>query len=237
MTIKIIYDNYAINEKFKYGWGFSCLINDCVLFDTGESGEALLANLKAFDVDPDQITDIIISHDHWDHTGGLLELLRISPKKKVYALNGFTDEFKEKYKDFGSDIIYEDQIVEVAPKVSLSNFFSTIYREKELVERAVIIETDLGLGMIVGCAHPGIVTMAEQIKLKFGQETIHWLLGGFHLKEFSSNDVRFIAQDLKKLKIQNIGPTHCTGEDARLILKEEFGNRYFDIAVGKEVIF
>lgn len=49
-----------------------------VLFDTGAGGQMgtegrLLASLRAAGVEPAQITDILISHGHGDHVGGLLD--------------------------------------------------------------------------------------------------------------------------------------------------------------------
>ena len=46
-----------------------------VLFDTGQSGEVLLHNLAALGVAPRQIEALILSHAHYDHTGGLPALL------------------------------------------------------------------------------------------------------------------------------------------------------------------
>ncbi len=44
------------------------------LFDTG-AGEALMPNLKALDLSPNQIDVVVISHGHYDHIGGLAQLL------------------------------------------------------------------------------------------------------------------------------------------------------------------
>lgn len=49
-----------------------------VLFDTGAGGQMgtegrLLASLRAAGVEPAQVTDILISHGHGDHVGGLLD--------------------------------------------------------------------------------------------------------------------------------------------------------------------
>jgi len=73
MKLKIAYDNKA-KPGFKEGWGFSCLIemeDEKILFDTGWDGNILLSNMEKFGIRPAEIKRAIISHDHWDHAGGL----------------------------------------------------------------------------------------------------------------------------------------------------------------------
>jgi len=50
MELKILYDNEA-EEGFRSGWGFSCLVDGRVLFDTGADVDTLLFNMRAFNVD------------------------------------------------------------------------------------------------------------------------------------------------------------------------------------------
>ncbi len=47
-----------------------------ILFDTGAKGNILLHNMKALDLDPDAIETIVLSHGHWDHSGGIIGLLK-----------------------------------------------------------------------------------------------------------------------------------------------------------------
>ena len=57
--------------KFKY------------LFDTGPSKIALTNNIKALDINFRDLDAIILSHGHYDHTGGLESLLGLDFEKKV----------------------------------------------------------------------------------------------------------------------------------------------------------
>ena len=66
-----------------------------VLFDTGQSGTVLLRNLKLLDVDPATIDALAISHAHYDHTGGLADLLKhLRPGAPLYA---HPDLFRERF--------------------------------------------------------------------------------------------------------------------------------------------
>ncbi|MEM2046986.1 MAG: hypothetical protein QXQ21_03020 [Candidatus Jordarchaeales archaeon] len=44
MELRIVYDNEA-KLGFKSGWGFSCLLGDHLLFDTGADADVLLFNM------------------------------------------------------------------------------------------------------------------------------------------------------------------------------------------------
>jgi 7,8-dihydropterin-6-yl-methyl-4-(beta-D-ribofuranosyl)aminobenzene 5'-phosphate synthase len=76
--------------------GFACLVQSQTatwLFDTG-SGATLLANLAALNHDARQIDGVILSHGHYDHSGGLLPLLNEIGPRPVYAHPGiFTRRF------------------------------------------------------------------------------------------------------------------------------------------------
>jgi 7,8-dihydropterin-6-yl-methyl-4-(beta-D-ribofuranosyl)aminobenzene 5'-phosphate synthase len=60
-------------------WGFSALIEadgHTVLFDTGERPETVLTNAEELGIDLSTIDTVILSHNHFDHTGGLVSLRR-----------------------------------------------------------------------------------------------------------------------------------------------------------------
>ena len=65
------------------------------LFDTGQSGTVLLRNLKLLEVDPSSLEGVIISHGHYDHTGGLEALMEfLQPRTSLYAS---PDVFRKRY--------------------------------------------------------------------------------------------------------------------------------------------
>jgi 7,8-dihydropterin-6-yl-methyl-4-(beta-D-ribofuranosyl)aminobenzene 5'-phosphate synthase len=54
-----------------------------ILFDTGQSN-ALVGNAEKLGIDLAQTDAIVLSHGHYDHTGGLAAVLDIAAKAKVY---------------------------------------------------------------------------------------------------------------------------------------------------------
>ncbi len=76
LKITIIYDNTAWLKALPADWGFACLVEargKKVLFDTGAKGPLLLGNMQALQIDPLEVDTVFISHNHWDHTGGLAD--------------------------------------------------------------------------------------------------------------------------------------------------------------------
>jgi len=55
MRVKILFDKDTQNKKLHTGWGVSFLVNDKVLFDTGENGSWLIRNMNTLRVDINRI--------------------------------------------------------------------------------------------------------------------------------------------------------------------------------------
>ena len=71
-------------------WGFAALVEadgHRLLFDTGARPDTVLNNAKDLHVDLSNITDVVLSHNHADHTGGLMTLRRAMMQKNPAALS------------------------------------------------------------------------------------------------------------------------------------------------------
>ena len=70
-------------------WGYSALIEAdgyTVLFDTGERPETVLKNARELGIDLSTVDTVILSHNHFDHTGGLVTLRRTLREENPSAL-------------------------------------------------------------------------------------------------------------------------------------------------------
>lgn len=235
MEIKVLYDNKTTKDGILAGWGFSCLVAGSVLFDTGEDSESLLHNMSEMGANVSCVKDVVISHDHWDHTGGLKGILKGSKEVNVYGCPGFSGEFKEKVKDLKGDLVESKKINEIRNKIFVTGPILGRHKGKKIEEQALIIKTSKGITIVTGCAHPGIINIIEKVKENFVKEKVYCVLGGFHLKDKEEEDIKKVAERLHKLGVEKVGPAHCSGEKGISIFKEKFSDNFISIAAGKIV--
>jgi 7,8-dihydropterin-6-yl-methyl-4-(beta-D-ribofuranosyl)aminobenzene 5'-phosphate synthase len=234
ISIKIVFDNYQINPDLTTSWGFGCVIKTAgksILFDTGGDGSILLSNMKKMNIDPNEINVVAISHIHSDHEGGLREFLEKNGNVKVYIPLSFPNSVREKIKSYGA----EYQNVKDSIKIC-DNVYTTGELGGRIKEQSLILDTKKGLVIITGCAHPGIVNIAEKTKQIFPDKNIFLIMGGFHLSSASDSELRNIIKSLKEIGVQKTAPSHCSGDRCRELFKEEFGDDYIESGAGKIII-
>jgi len=88
---------------------------------------------------------------------------------------------------------------------------------------------------VTGCAHPGIVNVAKKAGEITGEKTF-LMIGGFHLGGASPSQISYVAESLLQLGVEKVAPCHCSGERARRLFSEYFGDDYIDCGVGKEIV-
>lgn len=93
-----------------------------------------------------------------------------------------------------------------------------------------------GLVVISGCSHAGIVNTVLYAQKLTGVESVHAVMGGFHLSgpHFEAVLERTIAE-LKKMQPEVVVPMHCTGWKAISRFSEEFPSEFILNSVGSKV--
>ena len=107
--------------------------------------------------------------------------------------------------------------------------------DKLLDDQALIINTEPGLVVILGCAHRGIINTLYHAQQLTGVKTIHTMLGGCHLMDASEERVWLTIAALKELGVQMLGVCHCTGLPASAIMAQQFGDRFFFNITGTRI--
>ena len=208
MKITIIYDNTAWDKNLTPDWGFSCLVEAYdrkILFDTGAKGSILLDNMKKLDIDPSEIDMVFISHDHWDHTGGLLDFLKKN-QVKVFI--------PDSCKTYGNTIVKVDDGLKIC-----ENIYST--GELQNIEHSLIIKEGESVTVIAGCSHPGVREIIKKAASQVGR--VSTLIGGLH----GFSDFELIND------LENICPTHCTQYIQKM--ETLFPDKYIKGGAGKVI--
>jgi len=101
---------------------------------------------------------------------------------------------------------------------------------------ALIIDTDFGLVVILGCAHRGIINTVCHAQNITGKELVYAVVGGTHLFRASEERLEKTIVDLREIGIQKLGVSHCTGFHTSARLAQEFENIFFMNNAGTRVI-
>lgn len=235
--IKMIYNNTGVCKGLQNAWGLSVWIeneNGVTLFDTGGEAPILKNNLTHLGLDVNKIKQIIISHDHWDHNGGISMVLeKMEKKPDLYVTANTEKEYSKKYTD--AKVIGVSEPVLISEGIWSSGSLSTEYKANGLEEQALILIRDDSMIILTGCSHPGIVKIVERVKEIHPQKKIKLVAGGFHLMRESKNNVEEISIQLKNLDIEKIAPSHCTGEDSIEIFRKNWGESFVDLNINDEI--
>ena len=241
-----------------------------ILFDTGQ-GMSTSHNADTLGVDLEKVDNIVLSHGHFDHTGGLREVLRKINKRNVDII-AHPNIWDRKYvrkpersmdrfvgipfqplelERLGARFILTKESIKITEnimtsgEIPMTNQFERLssgmlfeegadFKPDEVLDdQALLITTEHGLIILLGCAHRGAVNTIYHAQKLTGKEKIYMVLGGCHLID-PDNEVRIKAtiDVLKELNVQKVGLSHCTGLPASVQLAQALGDRFFFNNVG-----
>jgi 7,8-dihydropterin-6-yl-methyl-4-(beta-D-ribofuranosyl)aminobenzene 5'-phosphate synthase len=275
MTIRIttLIENTAGWVNVLGEWGLSMLVETddlTILSDTGTS-EATARNARGLGVSLRNVDVVVISHGHFDHTGGLLDLLPLigkpvdvmghpdmwarkyayHPGHKVCEYNTeanyeyigipFAREQAEKWGArfvLGSEPVWLSDTVVTSGEVPMRTEYETIdpalmvlengeYKPDPLADdQSIFIKTDKGLVAVLGCAHRGVVNHLLRGQELTGIDKVYAVIGGTHLGPASRDRIDKTIRELRRMEVQKVAASHCTGLKAACALDHEFGDSF-----------
>jgi len=265
VEITILSDN-TVAKPYPRGlrgeWGFSAAIGD-VLLDTGQS--AAIHNAKLLNVPVEEFGSIVVSHSHFDHTSGMLDVLNVMDQPNVYCHPEIWDHryldregqfdgaplgipYTKSTLEAKADITEHRHPIEVSdsvhalgeiPRTHQDHVIGKVEREDSIVEdpivddQSVVVETDDGLGLVLGCCHAGLRNTVEHAESVFNDD-VRYIIGGTHLIAIDSEEIRDIADWLAG-KLDLLVGAHCTGTAAMGILNERLPEIFESAGVGSTI--
>jgi len=265
LRITTLSENTASLGNFLGEWGLSILLKVDgfnLLLDAGQ-GISAVYNTTLLGINLNQIDQIVLSHGHYDHTGGLRSILRTINKQvaiiahpdiwaaKYAHRKGKKEQYigipyqREELESLGANFKLSTEPTRITEHIMTSGEIPMVttfekidpkllvkeadglHPDPLLDDQALIINTEVGLVVILGCAHHGMINTLYHAQQITGVKKIHAVLGGCHLINAPAEQVRLTITALKELSIQRIGVSHCTGLPAASVMAQEFGNKFF----------
>lgn len=270
MRITVLCDNCVGPISGTLGeHGFSALVERddgaSILFDTGQ-GFTLLHNAGRMKKDLSKVGSIVISHGHFDHSGGLVPLLERIGGRTVLAHPGiFAERFARRdsgesypvglklsradYEAGGACFDLSAGYRQIATGLFLTGEVPRITSfekgdqglfcgcanpviDSTPDDQSLVIETQKGLVILLGCCHAGIVNTLEWVIKKGGRRDIYAIIGGTHLGFCDQNQLEMTIKAIKSYGIRKLAVSHCTGFAAAARLSREFPKEFHAAMVG-----
>ncbi len=102
-------------------------------------------------------------------------------------------------------------------------------------DQSLAIITKLGLSVILGCAHAGIINTLTYIAKFTGISSVYTVLGGPHLLRSDDASVKKISQELRNFGVRRLALCHCVGARQSHLVFEAFRSETFPCSVGTAV--
>jgi len=231
-----------------------------VLFDTGQTGNFAL-NAPRLGIDISKVDAVVLSHGHYDHTGGLAKFLELNSTAKIYLKKEALSAKFNGTKPIGflyENLKYESRFeflkgkTEIVPNIFAISSIPVIDNDDThwkhfFTEKAgqkipdcfndevfLAVTEKNKLSVLSSCSHRGITNIMRAAQHHF-EQPIYLIAGGFHLKDSHPDSIKPIVSSFKTLKPEKIGVCHCTGLEHYELLKQEFPKETFYFHTGHSI--
>ncbi len=176
------------------------------LFDTGQSAETVAHNASLAGIKLSQLDFVVLSHEHYDHVGGIAAVAAEVKGLPVYVPAGVNWRLERTIEEAGLKPVRTLTGREVAPGA-----FVTTQQYGPPYEHSMLINVHGSPALLLGCSHPGPSKMVAKATADLGL-TISTLIGGLHLAWSPESTIRTQVEAIKSLGVSRLIPLHCSGD-------------------------
>lgn len=211
MKIICLIENTQGEKGCLYEHGLSVYIETkkhCMLADTGASG-AFIENAAMLGIDLEKVDTVILSHGHYDHSGGIIPFSEINHSAPIYMQRSAADDYYhiypdcEKYIGIDKKIVSLEQVRLVDGNIKIDDeleIFTGIEKRRMQPEgnsvlqrknrdgfeaddfrheQYLVIKSEGRTVLVSGCAHNGIVSILDRFRELYGKDP-DIVISGFH---------------------------------------------------------
>lgn len=211
-----------------------------------------MANAREMRASLDGVPEVILSHSHAGHTGGLLVLRKAYPGAlgTVHTGEGFfwarpgshASSLRRAYAELGGKFVEHRAARQIAPGLWLTGPVARTHPERNWSGNArlrrpdgveaednvpedlsLVADTDKGLVALSGCGHAGIVNTLEHARKQIREAPVHAAIGGWRLFQADDRALDWTAAKLKELGVAHFLGAHCTGVEAVYRIRDRAG--------------
>ena len=138
---------------------------------------------------------------------------------------------KSNIRSRGGEVVETDNSTVLSAGIAI-----TSVHRRNVPEQALMVCTDEGTILVTGCSHPEADNFASEAAEALESE-IRLVIGGFHLGSATELILSSIIDGFDEAGVQNIVPTHCTGENSIEYLREHYGDQFIEVGTGFRLEF
>jgi len=200
----------------EHGLSFYIAFEDnSYLLDSGSSA-LFLKNAEALKVDVQNVKCAILSHAHYDHSGGFSSYLEENKNVNVYCMKGVNtpcystsggtlhyigvnetllEKHKTRFIEIEKPTYIAEHVLLLPHSLEIDTSKSNLYIKKENTlihddfkhELSLIFETKKGLVIFNSCSHVGILNIIKEVQNVYPNQKIYAFIGGLHMKAKKDN--------------------------------------------------
>jgi len=228
--VTILFDNHNPDGGERSLWGFAAYLHaHKLLFDTGSNGRVLLRNMERLGIDIAKVKRLFISHEHWDHIGGIDSVLEANPNLTIFAPRSLSKNMIADMRTQSHEVI----VCRGTPIQLSDTLYSTGVQGKLTPEHALVIDAEAPT-VLTGCGHYGIDRITARAA-NILDKPIRTVIGGFHLHSTPDDEIEEKIATLKDIGVTRVMPTHCSGDEAIKRFRKGFGEGFYDGGIGAEM--
>ena len=267
MRIIILMENSGIDNGCVAEHGLSVYVETekhKLLLDTGAS-DRTWQNAGKLGVDLSTVDTLVLSHGHYDHSGGILSFRHRNPDAKIYMQQTATKEFYHDERYIGIDpgikdlpgILFLQGDYQIDQELSIftnikgrrfwpqSNLLLSVMedgirkQDQFCHEQCLVISSEGKHILISGCAHNGILNILDRYQ-EIYQDLPDYVITGFHMMkktDYTEEEIAVVQATARELKESKtiFYSGHCTGGKAMRLMKPILGEQLVQMYSGMEI--